>query len=92
MHGEGSMIHASGLTFEGMWTGGRPTGWFAIKEASSSSIRCILTRPIYPLSAEAVAIRVVGKPQQDVVQGRPFGFEVECVSLDGERVLGKPKT
>jgi hypothetical protein len=51
----------------------------------------VLIHSIYLLTAEAVAIRVVGKPQREVIQGRPFGFEVECVTVDGECVQGKAK-
>ncbi len=25
-HGEGSILHASGVTYKGMWTNGRPAG------------------------------------------------------------------
>lgn len=37
---------------------------------------------------ETVQIRIVGDENVEVVQGRPFGFEVECVTADGELKQG----
>ncbi|XP_015748166.1 PREDICTED: uncharacterized protein LOC107327953 [Acropora digitifera] len=58
-NGEGSMIHTSGVSYEGMWINGRP-------------------------EAEGRQICIVGEEYVEVTQGRPFGFEVECVTIDGE--------
>ena len=40
------------------------------------------------ISVETVQIRIVGDENVEVVQGRPFGFEVECVTADGELTQG----
>lgn len=34
-------------------------------------------------------IRIVGDDHMEFTQGRPFGFEVECVTADGEPTQGK---
>ena len=40
------------------------------------------------ISVETVQIRIVGDENVEVVQGRPFGFEVECVTAYGELTQG----
>ena len=40
---------------------------------------------------ESVQIRIVGDELIEFVQGRPFGFEVECVTADGEPTQGLTK-
>lgn len=34
-------------------------------------------------------LRIVGDDHMEFTQGRPFGFEVECVTADGEPTQGK---
>lgn len=34
-------------------------------------------------------IHIVGDDHMEFTQGRPFGFEVECVTADGEPTQGK---
>ena len=38
---------------------------------------------------ETVEIRIVGDDHIEFMQGRPFGFEVECVTADGELSQGQ---
>lgn len=38
---------------------------------------------------ESVRICIVGDEYMEFIQGRPFGFEVECVTADGEPTQGK---
>ena len=40
------------------------------------------------VSVEAAQLRLVGEVKIDIAQGRPFGFEVECVTADGDLVEG----
>ena len=40
------------------------------------------------ISVETVQIRIVGDEHIEFMQGRPFGFEVECVTADGEPTQG----
>ena len=37
---------------------------------------------------ETVQIRITGDDHLEFTQGRPFGFEVECVTADGEPTNG----
>ena len=37
---------------------------------------------------EACQIRIVGDQHMELMQGRPFGFEVECVTGDGQSMQG----
>ena len=41
------------------------------------------------ISVETVEIRVIGDDHIEFMQGRPFGFEVECVTADGEPTQGQ---
>ena len=41
------------------------------------------------ISVETVLIRIVGDDHMELTQGRPFGFEVECVTADGELTQGQ---
>jgi len=34
-------------------------------------------------------IRIVGDDHMELTQGRPFGFEVACVTADGEPTQGQ---
>ena len=43
------------------------------------------------ISVESVQIRIVGDEIIEFMQGRPFGFEVECVTADGEPTQGLTK-
>ena len=38
---------------------------------------------------ETVEIRIVGVDHIEFMQGRPFGFEVECMTADGESTQGQ---
>ena len=38
---------------------------------------------------ETVLIRIVGDDYMEFTQGRPFGFEVECVTADGDPTQGQ---
>ena len=41
------------------------------------------------ISVETVLIRIVGDDHMELTQGRPFGFEVEFVTADGELTQGQ---
>lgn len=41
------------------------------------------------ISVETVLIHIVGDDHMEFTQGRPFGFEVECVTADGEPTKGQ---
>lgn len=41
------------------------------------------------ISVETVLICIVGDDHMELTQGRPFGFEVECVTADGELTQGQ---
>lgn len=41
------------------------------------------------ISVETVLIRIVSNDHMELTQGRPFGFEVECVTADGEPTQGQ---
>lgn len=41
------------------------------------------------ISVETVLIRIVGNDHMELTQGRPFGFEVECLTADGEPTQGQ---
>ena len=43
-------------------------------------------RGIICIPVETVSIRIVGDDHMEFTQGRPFGFEVECVTADGEPI------
>lgn len=47
------------------------------------------SRAIICISVETVMIRIVGDDHIEFSQGRPFGFEVECVTADGEPTQGQ---
>ena len=42
----------------------------------------------FEILAESRQICIVGEEYVEVTQGRPFGFEVECVTIDGEPTQG----
>lgn len=42
----------------------------------------------FEILAEGRQICIVGEEYVEVTQGRPFGFEVECVTIDGEPTQG----
>lgn len=49
----------------------------------------ILCHRAISISVETVLIRIVGNDHMEFTQGRPFGFEVECVTADGEPTKGQ---
>ena len=54
-----------------------------------SSLSIIIIIDVYfEILAEGRQICVVGEEYVEVTQGRPFGFEVECVTIDGEPTQG----
>lgn len=41
-HGEGSMVHSSGVTYVGMWVNGRPAGeWPVIRDVTQMLHVCV---------------------------------------------------
>ncbi|XP_068700491.1 MORN repeat-containing protein 1-like [Montipora foliosa] len=80
--GHGIMKFVDGTIYGGQWWGDTFNGEGSMIHVSGVSYEgmWINGRP----EAESVQIRIVGDEYVEVPQGRPFGFEVECVTLDGE--------
>ena len=87
-HGEGSMVHSSGVTYVGMWMNGRP--------ASECPITRGVTHVTYLRVVEPVAIKYNdqrGGNNNDIIveQGKTFDVHLICVDARGATVtLGEP--
>ena len=60
-----------------------------VKEGGLSMQFPVCLRAIICISVDTVLIRIVGDDHMEFSQGRPFGFEVECVTADGEPTQGQ---
>lgn len=80
--GHGIMKFVDGTIYGGQWWGDVFNGEGSMIHSSGVSYEGMWVngRP----EVETVQIRIVGDENVEVVQGRPFGFEVECVTADGE--------
>ncbi|XP_015754189.1 PREDICTED: MORN repeat-containing protein 1-like [Acropora digitifera] len=80
--GHGIMKFIDGTIYGGQWWGDMFNGEGSMIHTSGVSYEgmWINGRP----EAEGRQICIVGEEYVEVTQGRPFGFEVECVTIDGE--------
>ena len=88
-HGEGSMVHSSGVTYVGMWVNGRPAGEYSLSPE-------VLHTCCYLWIEEPVAIKYndnLGGNNNDIIveQGKTFDVHLICVDASGATVtLGEP--
>ena len=67
----------------------KDTSFLAWSGYYPSSLSIIIFIDVYfEILAEGRQICIVGEEYVEVTQGRPFGFEVECVTIDGEPTQG----
>ncbi|KAL9971302.1 hypothetical protein ACROYT_G023811 [Oculina patagonica] len=80
--GHGIMKFVDGTIYGGQWWGDVFNGEGSMIHTSGVSYEGMWVngRP----EVETVEIRIVGDEHIEFMQGRPFGFEVECVTADGE--------
>jgi len=80
--GHGIMKFVDGTIYGGQWWGDVFNGEGSMIHASGVSYEGMWVngRP----EVETVQIHIVGDEHMEFIQGRPFGFEVECVTADGE--------
>lgn len=80
--GHGIMKFVDGTIYGGQWWGDIFNGEGSMIHSSGVSYEgmWINGRP----EVESVRICIVGDEYMEFIQGRPFGFEVECVTADGE--------
>lgn len=80
--GHGIMKFVDGTIYGGQWWGDVFNGEGSMFHNSGVSYEGMWVngRP----EVETVQIRITGDDHLEFTQGRPFGFEVECVTADGE--------
>lgn len=80
--GHGVMKFVDGTIYGGQWWGDVFNGEGSMFHNSGVSYEGMWVngRP----EVETVQIRIIGDDHVEFMQGRPFGFEVECVTADGE--------
>ncbi|XP_032229663.1 MORN repeat-containing protein 1 isoform X2 [Nematostella vectensis] len=103
--GHGIIKQEDGTLYAGQWWGDEFHGEGSMVHCSGMAYEGLWVsgRP----EMEAVVLRIVGKPVAEVAQGRPFGFEVECCTANGDvipeegrllqvtgwvRIIGRTKT